>query len=76
MSINGFDITWMGNQVRAEGLDHQHFCMFEVSADQSRIVQRGDSSSFVDDDSEDAKQFIRDAGKAVEEFLRRLRGGT
>jgi hypothetical protein len=29
--INSFDITWMGNQVRAEGLDpegYPHFCMF------------------------------------------------
>jgi hypothetical protein len=79
MSIKGFDLIWMGNQyVCAERRDpkgYLHHCQFDVSADRSRIVQRV-STSFPDEDSEDAKQFIKKAGEAVEEALRKERGDT
>ena len=67
MSIKGFDLAWMGNQcVYAERQDREgregypHHCNFEVSGDRSRILQRV-STSFPDADSEDAKQFIKEA---------------
>ena len=51
-----------------------HACEFEVAADQSRIVQRV-STTFPDDDTEDAKRFIKEAGKAVEKELLKKRDG-
>jgi hypothetical protein len=80
MSMNSkdFDAVWMDNRhVSAERRDpkgYPHACEFEVAADWSRIVRRV-STTFPDDDTEDAKRFIKEAGNAVEVELRKKRGG-
>jgi hypothetical protein len=77
MSSKNFGLVWVDYRyVCAERPEkgYPHACEFEVAADRSRIVQRV-STTFPDDDTEDAKRFMKVAGKAVEKELRKKRGG-
>ena len=76
MSNKKFGLAWTDNQhvcaERPNSTGYPHACEFGVAADRSRIVQRV-STTLPDDGTEDAKQFIKDAGKAVEDALRKER---
>jgi hypothetical protein len=71
--INGCEIEWASERVFAALQDHPSYgYLFEVSADQKRIVKcvhisPADEES--DNTDEDARRFERDARRAVEEFL-------
>ena len=71
--INGCEIEWASERVFAVLQDHPSYgYLFEVSADQKRIVKcvhisPADEES--DNTDEDARRFERDARRAVEEFL-------
>jgi hypothetical protein len=71
--IDGCEIEWASERVFAVLQDHPSYgYLFEVSADQKRIVKcvhisPDDEES--DNIDEDARRFERDARRAVEEFL-------
>jgi hypothetical protein len=71
--IDGCEIEWASERVFAVLQDHPSYgYLFEVSADQKRIVKcvhisPADEES--DNTDEDARRFERDARRAVEELL-------
>ena len=71
--INGCEIEWASERVFAVLQDHPSYgYLFEVSADQKRIVKCVHISPDDEESNntdEDARRFERDARRAVEEFL-------
>jgi hypothetical protein len=69
-NIGGFKVTWAGQQLVLVERSNGSGCEFNVSPDWRHVLgcKRHTGSS------EDAALFEKEAGKAVEEFLRQERG--
>jgi hypothetical protein len=70
-SVNGFNVVWAGERVLATREQKPEYLYeFNVSGDWMRITGLYSTSQ----PDEDERPFEKDAGKAVEEFLRLERG--